>query len=327
MLAYKMLGKTILVLGLFGGFTAPARAQDAGPAAAPAQAATGRLATLPDDREATSGDLLAGHVHLLSKTLDRAIEDLQHGDLREFARSYQQMVDAYTTLTDHLGGAEEAVGAAAMRVGLARESLADAGAVGEPDSQQRQKLAEDVDQIRALLIGRLAAARATLERAEGEQREKLLQQMGGLVARIGQLDKLKRTFEEGARPLVPGLTADDLGRQLDEIDEALAVEQRMLGVVAQAARQSVETLSGHVRRTMLLLEVEAQVPRQQLAQLTAARESVQNTLDEILAAHQRAANGAIRILSRTDDALPIQDAGQLLEQVDRLLGEPGDAAR
>lgn len=286
------------------------------------QSGRGRVGTLPDISSAPpAGDVLAGRVHLLSKTLDRAIEDLQHGDLKRFALDYQRMVEAYTTLTDHVGTAAEAIGGAAMRVELARESLADAGAIVEADPQQRQQLVDDVSQVRTVLLGRLAAVRSELDRADAAQREKLLQQLQGLVARIGQLDRLRETVDEGDRPLVPGPAADQLGRQLDEIDAALQVEQRMLNVVAQAARRSVESLTAQVRRTMLLLDVEAQIPRQQLQQLTATREAVQTELDEILQAHQRAAQNATRLLMQpTEDPVPIEPEA-LLEQVDRMLGE------
>ena len=95
----------------------------------------------------------------------------------------------------------------------------------------------------------------------------------------------------------------------------------MLNVVAQAARRSVESLTAQVRRTMLLLDVEAQIPRQQLQQLTATREAVQTELDEILQAHQRAAQNATRLLMQpTEDPVPIEPEA-LLEQVDRMLGE------
>lgn len=311
----------VLMIGLSLTWTGP-RAAWPQPPALPQPAGGGRVGTLPGLRDALpAGDLLAGRLHLLSKTLDRAVNDLQHGDLKRFAQDYQRMVDAYTTLTDHVGTAAESIGAAGMRVELARESLADAGKIAEPDPQQRRQLADDINQVRTVLLSRLAAQRSELDRADAAQRDKLLKQMQALVARIRQLDQLKQTFEEGARALLPGLAADQLGRQLDEIDAALGIEQRMLNVVAQAARRSVEALTAQVQRTMLLLEVEAQIPREQLQQLTATRDAVQTELDEILQAHQRAAQSATAILAAPQNGGTPLEPGPLLEQVDRLLGE------
>lgn len=285
---------------------------------------SGRVGTLPGQQEtAQRGDLLAGHVYLLGKTVDQAIEDLQNGDLRQFAKSYRRMVAAYTTLSDHIGCAAETVGGATMRVELARESLADVDSIGETDPKARRQLVEDIGQIRALLIGKLAALRARLEHAKEDQKPELLQKMRGLFVRITQLDKLTESVEESARPLLPGLAANELHRQLDEIDQSLEQEEDMLSVVADSAHLSVDTLSQQVRRTMLLLEVEATIPVEQMAELAQTREAVHSVLDEITAAHRRAANSAIDILARSADQTELQNPEQLLQQVDGLLRDHG----
>lgn len=69
---------------------------------APAAGVTqGRLGTLPGVEGATaSSDALGGHFRLLEKTIDRAISDLQNGDLRAFVVSYKQMVESYVQLAD-----------------------------------------------------------------------------------------------------------------------------------------------------------------------------------------------------------------------------------
>jgi hypothetical protein len=85
---------------------------------------SGSVGTLPASGDMRRPDqLIAGHVRLLGRTLDQAIADLQHSDLRGFTVSYKQMVDSYTALTDQLGEASEALGAAATRVELARAIL------------------------------------------------------------------------------------------------------------------------------------------------------------------------------------------------------------
>ena len=291
-----------------------------GGASAQDGATSGRLGTLasPDSKQQRSR-LLAGHVHLLGKTVDQTIEDLQHGRLREFLRSYKQTVDAYNSLTDHVGNASEAIGAASTRLQLARESLGEVGTLTETDPQTRLELSQDVDQLRALLMGQLAVFRAQLDQADERAQQGMLRRMHGIVVRIGQMDGLKRSLQQGGRALMPALAADQLSRRLEEIEEALEIEQQMLGLVANSSRLSVQTLSGQIKRTVLLLQVEASIPRVEIVNLQQTRVEVQGILDHIMTAHQRAANTAAGILTQPVGTDQPFDSEQLLRDVDQLL--------
>lgn len=288
----------------------------------------GKVVQLPD---ANSGDqrnrLLAGHVHLLNKTIEQAIEDLQHGELREFLKSYRRMVDSYGQLSDHVADAAASIGAAEAQVGLAKRSLTRLDEKPSNRNESRQQLREDLGQVRALLIGRLATLRQQFVEAGQDEQKELMSQIQGLVGRVRQLDQLKSSLNQGSRPLLPGLAAGDLHRQLDVIGQALDEEQRTLGVVARSVGLLVDSTTADMQRTVRLLQIQTSIPREQLAQLAETRKAVQSVLDEVLQAHAVATKSAQNILSAADASAITDDPEQLLREVDRLLedgAEQGD---
>ena len=308
---------TLLVLlgiGFVGATAGEAQVGEQTGSDVPAAAAGGPLLPLPDGRN----EVLAGRVHLLGKTLDRAIDDLQHVELRQFAQSYKRMVDAYGQLADHVGDASSAIGLARTRVELAKRSLNSLDASHAPDSEQRGKLNEDIGQIRAMLIGKLGSLRALFEHAQGENKEKLLGQIQGFVGRIQQLDRLSAALRENTAPLVPGLTASNLREQLDVVEQTLDQEEQMLVVLSQSMKLLVDSTTGEMRHTMRLLEVSVQIPDEQMLQLSQTRAAVQTVLDEVAQAHARAADSAIEMLSKGTPPVTA-DPDELLRQVDQLL--------
>ncbi len=193
------------------------------PALAAPASPTGRFSTLPSGEEGRQRtELLAGHLYLFGKSLDQAINDLQHSDLKAFASSYRRMVASYGQLADQVGDASQALGDASNQIELARRSLAHVGASDPAPPNEAAELVTEISQIRTVLIGRLGAFRTRLDGMEGAPRQKLLVQIKGLVQRVEQLDRLHGTLRDGTQPLLPGLAAEGLGEQLDTIAAALA---------------------------------------------------------------------------------------------------------
>jgi len=282
--------------------------------------AAGRITTLPTDDEGRQrSELLAGHIYLFGKTLDEAIEDLQNSDLKAFAKSYRRMVASYGQLADQIGDASQSLGDASNQVALARRTLDRIEPNTDVPPERKAALVDDISQIRAMLIGKLSAVRARLDDAQGEQRQKLLSQVKGLVERVHQLDRLNGTLHDGSQPLLPGLASDTLGNQLDAIASALEEERKLLRVVSESVRLLVDNTSAEMRRTMRLLRIEAQLPNAQLNQLLETRKSALRMLDDVTTAHQHAANRALDILSPTDLHADIADEDDLLRAVDALI--------
>jgi len=285
----------------------------------------GRITTLPTDDEGRQrSELLAGHIYLFEKTLDEAIDDLQNSDLKAFAKSYRRMVASYGQLADQVGDASQSLGDASNQVALAKRSLDRIGPNTAVSPERKAMLADDISQIRAMLIGKLSAVRARLDDAQGEQRQKLLSQVKGLVERVHQLDRLNGTLHDGSQPLLPGLASDTLGNQLDAIASALEEERKLLRVVSESVRLLVDNTSAEMRRTMQLLRIEAQLPNAQLNQLLETRKSALKMLDDVTTAHQHAANSALDILSQTDQPADIANEDDLLRAVDALI-DGGDS--
>jgi replication-associated recombination protein RarA len=139
-----------------------------------------------------------------------------------------------------------------------------------------------------------------------------------LVSRIQQLDRLSAALRENTAPLVPGLTASNLHEQLDVVEQTLDQEEQMLAVLSQSMKLLVDSTTGEMRHTMRLLEVDAQIPDDQILQLSQTRAAVQTVLDEVTQAHGRAADSALEMLSQgTPPAIADQD--ELLRKVDQML--------
>lgn len=283
-------------------------------------APAGRVTTLPaDDEGRQRSELLAGHIYLFGKTLDQAIDDLQNSDLKAFAKSYQHMVASYGQLADQVGDASQSLGDAANQVVLAKHALANVGSGSQASPERKVKLAEEIGQIRAMLIGKLGSVRARLEGAHGEQRQPLLAQVKGLVERVQQLDRMDGALRDGTQPLLPGLAAEHLNEQLDTIANALEEERQMLGVVSESVRLLVTNTSAEMRRTMRLLQIETQIPNGQVKQLLETRAAVQHILDEVTAAHRRASHSALNLLASDGADVNLEEEGDLLRVVDLLI--------
>lgn len=300
----------------------------AGQPGTPDRALSGSVGTLPiRDDDSLPHQLIAGHVRLLGRTLDQAIDHLQHADLRGFAVSYKQMVDSYTALTDQIGEASEALGSAATRIALARSTLTGLSPTPRLDESLRAELAADIEQIQMRLIARMAALRAQVDHADSARREKTLRDLQTLVGRLENLNSLQSLLQQNDRPLAPSLAPAQLNEQLRLMEEAITEEERLLGVVARSAQLLVSNSAAQLRHTMTLLEVQAQLPREQVAQLQRSRAAVQNILDDLVAAHGSAAERAGQMLDgRTVNQKPL-DAEQLLRRVDQLIDGSGGRER
>lgn len=286
---------------------------------------SGSMGTLPAREDGPPADrLIAGHVRLLARTLDQAIADLQHTDLRGFTESYKQMVDSYTALTDQIGEASEALGAAGTRVELARAILEGMSPSVEIDEQASTELAADIGQMRTRLIARMAALRAQVDHVDSERREKTLHELQLLVRRLENLQSLQASLDQNEHPLAPVLAPVHLEEQLQLMEQMIAEEERLLGVVARSARLMVGNTSTHLRHTMRLLDVQAQLPREQLAQLQQSRAAVQSILDELTVAYGTAAERAGQLLSGGPSRELEMEPEELLRHVDRLVDQAGD---
>ena len=286
-----------------------------------AQDLSGRVGTLPGaESSPVENALLDSHVKLLSTSLDQAIEDLEHGRLKQFAKSSKRMVEAYNRLSDQIGDAASSIGDAQVQVSLATDSLHSLGDAPKLDSAKRRTLTEDISQIRALMMGKLASLKALYEQANTEgDRAKLAQQLSGIVNRVKQLDALGNSLAAGTRPILPGVAANELRSQLDAIDDSLHEEERMLGVLAESVRLLVDATTSEMRRTMRLLEISASIPRRQLNELTRTRIAVQKALNDVAAAHQKAQSEAQLMLTSTPVASGSINQTKLMHEVESLI--------
>jgi hypothetical protein len=244
---------------------------------------------------------------------------MQNADLRGFAASYQQMVNSYTALTDQLGEASEALGAAATRLELARAVLEGMAPAPQLDESQRVELSGDIEQMRLRMIGRMAALRAQADHADAARRDKALAELHVLVGRLENLNALQASLQQHQRPLAPGTAPAQLAEQLRMMEETIAEEERMLGVIARSAQLLVRNTAAQLRHAMTLLEVQAQLPRAQLAQLAQSRAAVQSVLDDLAAAHGAAAERAGQLLGGAAAGRPPMNADELLRRVDQLI--------
>jgi hypothetical protein len=180
-------------------------------------------------------------------------------------------------------------------------------------------LGADIDQMRLRLIGRMAALRAQVHQADPARREKILAELQTLVGRLENLNSLQASLQQNERPLAPGLAPAQLNEQLRMMEETIAEEERLLGLVARSAQLLVGNTAAQFRHTMALLEVQAQLPREQLAQLQQSRTAVQGILDDLAAAHGAAAERAGMLLGGRPAAGPPMDPEELLRRVDQLV--------
>jgi hypothetical protein len=292
-------------------------------AAAPTPATMqGRLGTLPGvEGVPAPSDALGGHFRLLERTIDRAIADLQNGDLKAFVVSYKLMVETYVQVADQLGDASESLGEAMAQIVLARMSLmATADANATTDSPPQSVSPSELADMRDYLHGKIAAVRARLEAARPADQESLLGDLQTLVERAEQLEQMSKAAETTGRPLLPGMASSELDKRLTEVEEALKEEKRMVEVVGSLARDVTKSASKDLRNTMRFLEIDARIPREQLDRLQVLRANLQRTVKQIETTRDDARRNAMRILvnnsSRSTRKVP---AEELLQRADRLL--------
>lgn len=286
--------------------------------------AEGRLGTLPGAQ--ANSEALSGHVRMLERSIDRAISDLQHGDLKAFVQSYKLMVDTYVEVADQLGDASESLGEARAQVIVARKSLestASSSSAAAGSTSDAGVATSEMTEMREYLHGKIAAIRARLDAARSEDRNALLVELQTMVERGEQLEQMAKAVETTGRPLLPGLASSELENRLSEVEAALDEEKRMVELVGSLARDVTKAASKDLRSTMRFLEIDARIPREQLDQLQALRGNLQRTVRQIESTRDEARRNAMRILvGNTSRSTKKVSAEELLQRADRLLNRP-----
>ncbi|MEX1027913.1 MAG: hypothetical protein WD049_07895 [Candidatus Paceibacterota bacterium] len=276
---------------------------------------------MPEAGDAQRIGVLDGHLRLLGKTLTQAIDDLQHGDLKQFAESAKRVVEAYGQVADLVGDAAEATGDASTRVALARKSLQGLTTTATHDPQRRRALSDSIGQLRAMSMKKLREARDRYDQTDDpKERQKLLKNIDGLVRRDSQLNQLQHSLVKGSQPLLPGLSSQQVARQLSDFETALNEETEALELVSESTRLLVESTSHDMRHTFHLLEIESQLPAEQMRQLAEMQQTIEGTLEDLTQVHELAARSALELLSGSTEYHPPEDPQELLRRADELLG-------
>jgi len=287
---------------------------------------SGRVTTLPGPNTvdpAAAENLVSGRVRLVGQALENAIESLENGDLQQFAHSYQRMVRAYENLSDQLSDAAESVGKATARLETADKKLAGASAVGNGSSNRLQQLTGNVDALRSRFLAMLTTLRARYGQVtEQGLRDDLSQQMGSLVERIEQLDSI-RTSLTSTSDAVSDETVRRLRSELSGMRQLLGDEHEMLVVLSESVALLVETASAQMDRSMLVLQVESQLPRDQVRRLRETRRGVQRILTDLEETRRKTHRAVMGILGGDRKVRPAGTDEKVLERVDQLLKRSG----
>ncbi|MFM9965999.1 MAG: hypothetical protein ACKV2Q_32865 [Planctomycetaceae bacterium] len=261
-------------------------------------------------------EVLRGRIKQLSHSLERTSVSLEESDLPEFVCQFQRLSSAYIGVAESTEQCFRDLGAARIKVRIARKVLAGL----ETSDAERQLERERVDQIqqgvqagRDVLLARLAEIKPATP--ETVATPGTLSQMQQLVERIEQLDHL---VAAGESTLTNAESAQNLAAPLDAIERQLAEDEQVLKLQARMISELVEQRTRAMQRALGYLELTASLPETEVRLLRDARRNLRGLVEQIDAA-RTATRGAVKAESERPIVDEPHEAQQLHERAEALL--------
>ena len=270
----------------------------------------GELFTVPD---------VSDNLKMLGFSLNEAIDQLEHQDVKAFLQAWENMVETYLETADAIGHAQENLGGVEMSLAILEEGLKDVGNAPPAKAEERERLAEGIVSIRAQLLARLAALRKRVtEATTEEEKQQLLRQMNGLLVRIRQMDQMTASLAEGAGPVVPGFASQRMRDDLQQMKQALGDEQQSLKMMADTVRSLVRSSADQMEHTFAILDLQQQVPREQFDALKRGQAGVQKDLNDLIQTQRKMSLHMVNLMTSGVEEQDIDEA-TLLQDVDALI--------
>lgn len=229
--------------------------------------------------EPSASEVLRGRIKQLRTCLERTSLSLEQSDVPEFVKQYQRLSAAYCGAAEATEQSFRDLGAARIKVRLARQILAKL----EASDSERQLEQERVEQLRqgvaagrGVLLTRLAELQPTEKNSELVPNT--LAEVASLVERIEQLDQL---MGAGEAALSNASTSQSLVKPLDAIDRQLVEDEQVLKLQARLISELVEQRTREMQRALGYLEITASLPEEEVRRLREARGNLHGLLKQI----------------------------------------------
>ncbi len=270
--------------------------------------------SLADDP--TPPEVLRGRIKQLRTCLERTSLSLEESDAPEFVKQYQRLASAYGGAAESTEQCFRDLGAARIKVRIARQVLARLAA---PDSE-RQLERERADQIRQgvqagreVLLSRMAELQP--KDTETAAAPNALAELSMLVERIEQLDQL---VGAGEASLSSVASSQNLAGPLDAIDRQLSDDEQVLKLQARLISELVEQRTREMQRALGYLELTASLPEEEVRRLRDARRNLRGLVEQIDATRS-ATRSAVTAESERPIGAERRDPQQLRERAEALL--------
>jgi hypothetical protein len=244
----------------------------------------GTIGVVPTESRNTTPDEVIGTAALVRHNLERAIDRLADGNLKEFTKSWAQAQKAYADLAEVLSEGTAQTAGAKARLDIAKVVFA--GYANQTpkarDSAGRfEQISRELLQREQEYVNDLVKLREEYRTAKQEDRAEIEARMEAQLDQIKTMQAVRKELQGGHDA---NRASDDIRRMKEELDRAgeeIAQQARFFELTASACENMLAKARDEFALTLKLYEIRAILPANQLERLKQFRQNTKQILSMI----------------------------------------------
>lgn len=285
----------------------------------PASQGAGSVGKLPV--QDTPTDELVGWALLVSHHVDRAVEKLAKGDIKEFTQAWVTTQKAYGMLADAVSDAAGQVASAEARLEVARARFTQARTSQGKGEPRIEEAARSLEEGEKALLESLSRLRTLYNSAGDEVRATLAAQMQDLVGQVETLRSMRQEIAQGQSvPRQHAELLDRLEAELSQMESDLAVHRQVIHAIGKASDVMIAHAQDqvrHIRKVAAIKGIIPDVQQERIEQLRASMSRMQEIVRNQKPILDRLTN---KVTNRKAAPVSPETQKNVLGQVDALLG-------